>query len=64
MADNVKTGKEILDDFFNTIENIESVDPAIAKLLTKLYTEGTLTEKSVKNELEKLREQDVNENKN
>lgn len=60
MAEKVKSGKEILDDFFNGIENIEDVDPEIAKMLAKLYKEGSLTEKAVKNELDKLREEDVN----
>jgi hypothetical protein len=55
MADKVKSGKEILDDFFNGIENIENIDCDIAKMLAKLYKEGSLTEKAVKNELDKLR---------
>lgn len=60
MIDKVKSGKEILDDFFDNIENIKDVDPEIAKLLSRLYYEDSLTEKMVKNELEKLREQNVN----
>jgi hypothetical protein len=60
MADKVKSGKEILDDFFNGIEIIENVDTEIAKMLAKLYKEGSLTEKTVKNELDKLRAKDVN----
>lgn len=60
MAEKVKSGKEILDEFFDNIENIENVDPEIAKILTKLYKENSLSEKSVKNELGKLREQNDN----
>ena len=60
MIDKVKSGKEILDDFFDNIENIKDIDPEIAKLLSRLYYEDSLTEKMVKNELEKLREQNVN----
>ncbi len=60
MADEVKSGKEILDDFFNGIENIENVDSGIAKMLSKLYKEDSLTEKAIKNELDILREKDVN----
>lgn len=62
MAGKVKSGKEILDDFFSGIENIENVDCEIAKMLAKLYKEGSLTEKSVKNELDKLRADDGNKN--
>ncbi len=60
MAEKVKSGKEILDDFFKEIGNIENVDSEIAKMLGKLYNEDSLTDKAVKNELEKLRQQDVN----
>lgn len=61
MASNIKSGKEILDQFFNSLDKIENVDPAIASLLSKLYKENSLTEKALKNELEKLRE-DGNKN--
>lgn len=56
MADKVKSGKEILDDFFNGIEEIENVDTDIAKMLSKLYKNDKLTDTNVKNELQKLRD--------
>ncbi len=56
MAEKVKSGKEILDDFFNSIEEIENVDNDIAKMLSKLYQEDKLTDTNVKNELQKLRD--------
>lgn len=58
MAENVKSGKEILDDFFNGIEKIENVDADIAKLLQRLYQEDKLTDTNVKNELQQLRDGD------
>lgn len=58
MAENVKSGKEILDDFFNGIEKIENVDTDIAKMLERLYQEDKLTDTNVKNELQKLRDGD------
>ncbi|MXV50346.1 hypothetical protein GS399_05125 [Pedobacter sp. HMF7647] len=57
MSNNVKSGKEILDDFFAEILNIENVDPVIAKSLADLYAQGKLTDTNVKNELQKIREQ-------
>lgn len=58
MSDNeVKSGKEILDDFFKDIQNIPNVDKDIAQSLTSLYEQGKLTDTNVKNELQKLREQ-------
>lgn len=56
MADKVKSGKEILDDFFNGIEEIENVDTDIAKMLAELYQNDKLTDINVKNELQKLRD--------
>lgn len=56
MADKVKSGKEILDEFFNEIEKIENVDTDIAKMLSELYQNDKLTDINVKNELQKLRD--------
>lgn len=58
MAEKVKSGKEILDDFFNEIEQIENVDTDIAKMLSELYQNHKLTDTNVKNELQKLRDGD------
>ena len=58
MSNKVKSGQEILDDFFGTIESIEGVDPSISKLISDLYSEGALTEARIKNELEQLRIQE------
>ncbi len=60
MEDKVKSGKEILDDFFDGIEEIENVDKDIAKMLSKLYQEDKLTDTNVKNELQNLRDGNKN----
>ena len=60
MESNVKSGKEILDDFFENIESIENVDKDIAKMLANLYEENKLTDINVKNELPKLKLKDGN----
>jgi hypothetical protein len=63
MAENkVKSGKEILDDFFKEISSIENVDETIADSLAELYTNGKLTDKNVVNELQKIRTENGNEN--
>lgn len=59
MEEKVKSGKEILDDFFENIDKIENVDPEIAKMLNELYNDDKLTDTNVKNELQTLRETDV-----
>lgn len=53
----VKSGKEILDEFFKDIATIENVDKTIANSLADLYANGKLTDKSVVNELQKIRQQ-------
>lgn len=58
----VKSGKEILDDFFNEISSIENVDNTIAESLSELYRHGKLTDKNVVNELQKIRTENENEN--
>jgi len=60
--DKVKSGKEILDDFFKEISSIENVDKTIANSLAELYTNGKLTDKNVVNELKKIRTENGNEN--
>lgn len=58
----VKSGKEILDDFFKDISTIDNVSKTIAESLAELYFNGKLTEKNVVNELQKIRNENGNEN--
>ena len=60
MESKVKSGKEILDHFFENIENIPNVDKDIAKMLSNLYDQNKLTDTNVKNELPNLPKKDVN----
>ncbi|GHT08277.1 hypothetical protein AGMMS49532_02900 [Endomicrobiia bacterium] len=56
----VKTGKEILDTFFQSILSIEGVDSEIANALLELYNEGKFTESNVLNKIRKIRETSAN----
>jgi len=60
MADKVKSGKEILDDFFEKIDGIPDVDLTIANSLADLYRQGKFSDTNIKNELQKLREEHGN----
>lgn len=62
MDNKVKSGKEILDDFFANISKIENVDNRLAESLANLYNQGKLSDINLKNELQKLRDKDVNKN--
>lgn len=55
MSKEVKSGQEILDTFFETIQSIENVDPKISQLIYQLYKSDSLTERAIKNGLEQLR---------
>lgn len=59
MAENVKSGTEILDEFFENVDQMENVDQEIAQMLVRLYKDNKLTDINVKNELQTLRETDA-----
>lgn len=61
MTNKVKSGKEILDDFFNELEALENVDPKISSMLKELYDSDKLTDINVKNKLQKLRDENGNQ---
>ena len=54
--DEIKSGKEILDEFFDNVEEISGVDSTIANALRELYQDSKLTATNVSNVLLKLRE--------
>jgi hypothetical protein len=56
MTDKIKSGQEILDDFFSQITSIDGVDQAVANNVLRLYQEGKLTNTNLSNELSKIRE--------
>jgi hypothetical protein len=56
MTDQIKSGQEILDEFFSHITDIEGVDQEVVKTIIKLYQEGKLTNINISNELSRIRE--------
>lgn len=62
MDNKVKSGKEILDDFFANISKIKNVDKELSESLSNLFQQSKLTDTNLKNELLKLREKDGNKN--
>jgi hypothetical protein len=56
MNEKVISGKEMLDNFFANISNVENVDKSIADLLSELYSQGKLSDTNLKNALQNLRE--------
>ena len=62
MDNKVKSGKEILDEFFANISSLEKVDKELAESLASLYQQGKLTDTNVKNEVQKIRDKNANKN--
>jgi hypothetical protein len=62
MDNKVKSGKEILDEFFANISSLENVDKELAESLASLYQQGKLTDTNVKNEIQKIRDKNANKN--
>jgi len=60
----VKTGKQILDEFFKDINEIPGVDKKLANKLKELYESEKLTDTNIKNMLDKLIDEELkNEDK-
>jgi len=56
MNNEIKSGSQILDDFFNEIEQLPKINSKVAKVFKSLYEKGKLTDTNVKNELQTVRE--------
>ena len=61
MGDQIKSGREILEDFISNIKKIKNVDPAIADIICKLYKEDKLTSTNLSNELDALKPKKQND---
>lgn len=54
MSNEIKSGKQVIDEFFAEIMNIEGVDKKTVEKLTSLYDEGKLTDTNVENAMSEL----------
>lgn len=61
MYEKVKSGKEILDEFFDNLKKIPDVDERIANLLIELYGDDKLTQTNISNALHELREETLSD---
>lgn len=59
MSDEIKTGKEVIDEFFAEIMNIKGVDEKIVAKLTSLYNEGKLTDTNIQNAIGQLLQEEI-----
>lgn len=59
MDKKIKSGKEVIDEFFSEIYNIENADEKTVDALVSLYSDGKLTDKNIQNALEDLVQQEL-----
>lgn len=59
MSDGIKSGKEVIDEFFAEIMNIEGVDKKTVEKLTSLYIEGKFTDTNIQNVMEKILQEEL-----
>ena len=56
MSAEIKSGKEILDEFFEDIKSHEKLDQGTINAIVELYESGKLTGRNLTNALSELRE--------
>ena len=59
MSEKIKSGKEVIDEFFTEVMNIEGVDQKTVERLTSLYSEGKLTDTNIQNAMEQLLQEEL-----
>ena len=58
MGDQIKSGKEMLDKFFDVVDEIPGVEEDIANLLKRLYEDNKLaTSTNLSNALDEMRKE-------
>lgn len=57
MDKEIKSGKQILDEFFNSLKEIPDVTDDVANVLLELYLSNRLTAKNLANALLEIREE-------
>ena len=59
MDEDIKSGKQILDEFFSEIMDIDGIDKNTVAKLSSLYTDGKLTDTNIQNAMEQLYQEEI-----
>ncbi len=59
MNKTIKSGKDVIEDFFAEIYNIPNIDISTANVLIELYSQGKLTDKNVQNAMDEILKQEI-----
>ena len=63
MSDEIKSGKEVIDEFFAEILNVQGIDTKTVEKLVELYGENKLSDNNIENALEELKQAELNPKK-
>lgn len=56
MAEKIKSGKEVIEDFFSELPTIEGTDEKTVRKLIDLYKEKKFTDSNIQNALEEMKQ--------
>jgi len=60
MNTEVKSGREMLEEFFSEIKSMQGVKKDVIEVVSRLFDEDKLTNTNLTNELEELRKKEIN----
>lgn len=63
MSDKIKSGREVIGEFFAEIPNVEGANEKTVNKLVELYSDGKLTDSNIQNALEELKLSELNPKK-
>ena len=59
MENQIKSGKEVIDEFFVEILNVKGTDNKTVEKLIELYGDNKLTDSNIQNALEELKQEAI-----
>ena len=59
MSDKIKSGKEVVNEFFSEIYNVENADKMSVDTLVSLYRKNKLTDTNIQNALDDLLQKEL-----
>ena len=54
MSNKIKSGKDVINDFFAEIYNIPNADKKTVDTLVELYSQGKLSDKNLQNKMDEM----------
>jgi hypothetical protein len=63
MADHIKSGKDVIEEFIAEIYNIEGIDEDTVDAIVLLYEQGKLSDKNIQNAIDQVLQEQLNPKK-